>query len=230
MSHVNPQGPVLDHLVVAAPTLAAGVRWCEHTLGITPGPGGEHALMGTHNRLALLASNGFPGAYLEIIAINPGAAPTKANDQARWFGFDEPERRARLHALGPQLIHWVARVNNLPSALAQCQRSGVDLGPAVSASRMTAQGLLAWSIAIRGDGQLQFDGIMPTLISWGSTHPTQNMPVSKLGLRGLTCRHPQAEQLNSLWQSLGGSARFEVGPAGLCAELDTPKGPVLLHT
>ncbi|MEY4341937.1 MAG: hypothetical protein RL541_1441, partial [Pseudomonadota bacterium] len=41
----------IDHLVVAASSLAQGVAWCEDQLGITPGPGGEHALFGTHNRL-----------------------------------------------------------------------------------------------------------------------------------------------------------------------------------
>ena len=40
----------IDHLVIAANTLEEGVAWCERTLGITPGPGGEHPLMGTHNR------------------------------------------------------------------------------------------------------------------------------------------------------------------------------------
>jgi hypothetical protein len=37
--------------VVVAASLEQGVQWCERVLGITPGPGGEHALMGTHNRL-----------------------------------------------------------------------------------------------------------------------------------------------------------------------------------
>ena len=41
----------VDHLVVAAATLADGVAWCERTLGVTPGPGGRHPLFGTHNRL-----------------------------------------------------------------------------------------------------------------------------------------------------------------------------------
>ena len=47
---------MLDHLVVIAPTLADGVAWCESTLGVTPGPGGEHPLMGTHNRLIHISS------------------------------------------------------------------------------------------------------------------------------------------------------------------------------
>ena len=65
----------LDHLVIMATSLEQGVAWCEATLGATPGPGGEHPLMGTHNRLLKIASPGFAGAYLEIIAINSIAIP-----------------------------------------------------------------------------------------------------------------------------------------------------------
>ena len=65
----------VDHLVVAAPSLEAGVAWCEATLGVTPGPGGRHPQFGTHNRLLKIASEAYPQAYLEIIAIDPQAAP-----------------------------------------------------------------------------------------------------------------------------------------------------------
>ena len=68
----------LDHLIVIAASLSQGVAWCEQTLGITPGPGGEHPLMGTHNRLFSIASPAYPRAYFEIIALQPGAKPTRA--------------------------------------------------------------------------------------------------------------------------------------------------------
>jgi hypothetical protein len=41
----------LDHRVVVARTLDEGVQWCEATLGITPGAGGEPPRFGKHNRL-----------------------------------------------------------------------------------------------------------------------------------------------------------------------------------
>jgi len=53
-------GGALDHLVVTARTLDEGAAWCEATLGIVPGPGGRHALMGTHSRLFSIASRAFP--------------------------------------------------------------------------------------------------------------------------------------------------------------------------
>ena len=69
----------VDHLVVAARTLAEGVQWCEATLGITPGPGGKHPLMSTHNRLFNITSDGFPNAYFEIVAIDPTANDGREN-------------------------------------------------------------------------------------------------------------------------------------------------------
>jgi hypothetical protein len=60
----TPPASQLDHLVVVAATLEQGVQWCERVLGITPGPGGDHALMGTHNRLFSVASPAFPARLL----------------------------------------------------------------------------------------------------------------------------------------------------------------------
>ena len=51
-----PATATADHLVVLAPSLASGVAWAEVTLGVTPGPGGEHPLMGTHHRLLRLGN------------------------------------------------------------------------------------------------------------------------------------------------------------------------------
>ena len=63
----------LDHLVVAAATLDEGADWCLRTLGVAPGAGGKHPLMGTHNRLLKIASPAWPLVYLEIIAVDPEA-------------------------------------------------------------------------------------------------------------------------------------------------------------
>jgi len=41
----------LDHLVIAALPLKDAFGWCVEMLGVIPGTGGSHPLMGTHNRL-----------------------------------------------------------------------------------------------------------------------------------------------------------------------------------
>lgn len=170
----------LDHLVVGAATLEEGVAWCERVLGVTPGPGGRHALMSTHNRLLNISGPNHPRAYLEIIAIDPEAPPPA---RARWFDLDLPELRDRL-AAGPGLIHWVARVPNLDAALANWQSEGVDAGKATEASR----GNLRWRIALREDGRRLRREALPVLIEWGEAHPTDSMVDQGVQLLGFDSR------------------------------------------
>lgn len=149
----------VDHLVVAARTLPEGVAWCEATLGITPGPGGEHPLFGTHNRLFRIATVNFPRAYFEIIAINPAASgaahPSVSLSKKRWFDLDSDALQESIQS-SPRLIHFVANTAELSQACAALKALGIDRGPAVQASRMTASGLLQWQITVRDDGQRLF--------------------------------------------------------------------------
>jgi hypothetical protein len=221
----------VDHLVIAASTLAEGVAWCETALGVTPGPGGEHALFGTHNRLLKLPAEGSPNAYLEIIAVNPAATPARVAPLKRWFDLDDEALRASLKLDGPQLIHWVASVPVLAAALATCQRLGLDRGLALTASRPTPDGLLQWKISVRDDGQRLLNGCLPTLIEWGDVHPAQSMPDSGLILQRLTLQHPDAPRLDAALAAIGVTgATVAVGPATLIAELQTPRGPVALRS
>ena len=190
-----------DHLVVAAATLAEGVHWCESTLGRTPAPGGAHALFGTHNRLLRL--DGAERAYLELLAINPAAKPTRAPPLKRWFDLDDPALRERLRAHGPQPIHWVARVDDIEAARAAWLTQGIDPGPVLTASRETPRGLLQWRITVRDDGARGFDGVLPTLIQWGGIHPVATLPASGLVLRELSLAHPRATALNAALAAIG---------------------------
>lgn len=190
----------LDHLVVGALTLDQGVAWCERVLGLSPAPGGSHALMGTHNRLLNISSPAYPRCYLEIIAIDP-AAPGPVG-RARWFDLDQPSLQQALRAQGPGLIHWVARVGQMDAALAQMRSEGVDAGEPVAAER----GDLRWRIALRQDGRRLCREGLPTLIEWapGGPHPADRLPASGVSLQ-----------------------RFEARD-GLNVWLDTPRGDVRL--
>jgi hypothetical protein len=223
----------LDHLVVAARTLDEGVAWCEATLGVLPGPGGEHALFGTHNRLLRLHSPAHPRAYLEIIAINPQATPTRPSGLKRWFDLDQPALQQSLAAHGPQLIHWVASVTDIGSACAALRVQGLEPGPVLAASRPTPQGLLQWQISVRDDGLRLLGGALPTLIQWGDTHPAQSMAEPVLSLQALQLSHPQPAVLRQSLHVIGANTLpVTEGGAGLRATLNTPRGSAVLsaHT
>ena len=206
-----------DHLVVAARTLDEGVRWCEATLGVTPGAGGKHPLMSTHNRLFNISSDAFAMAFFEIIAVDPEAPPP---GRARWFGLDELDLSS-----GPRLLTFVARANSLDATLAGLRNKGIDGGRALAASRDTPSGLLRWRIAVRDDGAVLYGGAMPTLLEWGERHPTASMPPSGVVLRSLVLRGVPRSAFDMAQTTFANTP----GPA-LEAQLDTPRGVITLST
>ena len=171
----------LDHIVVAANTLAEGAAWCEETFGVAAETGGRHAAMGTHNLLLAISSAQFPKSYLEIIAIDPEAPPP---GRRRWFDLDTPALRS-LVASGPRLVHWVARTDDIEAAAAMLRAHGHEAGRIVDAERMTPGGLLRWRIALADDGTRAAAGAIPLLIEWGPVHPTDSMPPSGVAIEAV---------------------------------------------
>ena len=218
---------VVDHLVVAAATLEQGVQWCEATFGVTPGPGGTHALMGTHNRLIRLAGSQYSRSYLEIIAIDPQAA---APERARWFDLDDHRLRDAIR-IQPRLVHFVARCGDARGAVQALRERGLELGELVRAERRTTTGLLQWGITMRADGQRLFHGALPALIEWAGAHPTDAMPVSGVELLGLTARHPRVHELQAAHAAVGlQGVGLREGEADLAAVFAAPAGRVTLHS
>ena len=216
----------LDHLVIAADTLDQGVAWCEATLGLVPGPGGRHALFGTHNRLLKIATPVFEDAYLEIIAIDPQApAPTRP----RWFGLDDPVLRERLRVSGPQLVHAVARSPQLDMHRWGLIQVGLQPGEPVRAGRDTPQGPLSWEILVRPDGALLCGGALPTLLQWQGRHPAEAMPASGVTLQALTLRGVPTRAATVLRLRNVDMRESVDGPA-LQACLATPRGEVTLSS
>ena len=228
----------IDHLVVLAADLEAGVHWCEATLGITPGPGGEHELYGTHNRLFKIATPENPLAYLEIIAINTHAVRPKKKQPTRWFDMDDETLRADV-AQEPRLMHFVASTPDLLAARMALRMVGIDRGPAIHASRRTSKGVLNWQISVRADGQRLFNGALPSLIQWGKPvaadplrlHPRNSLPRSGVTLHSLSVQHPSIDMLQAAFVAIGLS-QVEVteGAANITATLNTPKGLVNLQS
>lgn len=215
----------IDHLVIAADSLEQGAAWCEATLGVAPGPGGTHPLMGTHNRLLAIGSTAFERCYLEIIAVDPAAPPP---GRPRWFGLDDPVLREALRER-PRFIHAVARTANIEMlrwGLINCQ---LDPGTLLAAHRDTPAGRLAWRITVRDDGRLLADGALPTLIEWQGPHPCDRMAASPLQLQSLSLRSLPLPVRQLLSLAGGVKAERESGPA-LQAALGTPRGVVQLNS
>ena len=217
----------VDHVVIAADTLERGVKWCEATLGVTPERGGEHALMGTHNRLLRIATPQYPRTYLEIIAINAAAAQPA---RRRWFDLDDPALRHQVHQQ-PRLVHFVASTEDAAAALKALTRLGIERSALLAAERATPAGPLRWQISVRRDGQRLFYGGLPTLIQWGEVHPADTLPECGLALQSLQVRHPRAADLRAAHNAIGlQGITLGEGAPNLMATLATPKGVVTLES
>jgi hypothetical protein len=199
----------LDHLVVAAESLATAAVLVERFLGVPLSLGGKHERMGTHNRLLRLGGD----AYLELLAVDPaGTRPTRP----RWYGLDEEACRAALRQ-GPRLVHWVVRVDGPGSVPAL----GFELGRWEPFQR----GNLSWHLTVRADGTLGADGVVPSLIAWeGDAHPSQALPDVGCTLQSLELSHPSAEQVQTALNLLGLPQRCAPGAPLLTAEIRTPAG------
>lgn len=223
--------PCVDHLIVLATDLASGVAWCERTLGITPTAGGEHPLMGTHNRIVNIGSPAHPRAYLEIIVINKEAIPAIPASASRWFDMDDAALQQQVAEHGPRLIHWVASVPDVAASHAALAALDIERGAVITASRPTPNGLLQWQITVRDDGLRLMGGCLPTLIQWGAAHPCDSLPASGVQLQQLTLQHPQAATLQAACEAVGVAPSVTVAPGNtprLTAQLNTPRGPVTL--
>ncbi len=219
-----------DHLVIAARTLEEGADFIAAKLGVDMTGGGAHPLMRTHNRLLNL----WGGAYLEVIAIDPNAEliETSKTPRPRLFGLDDPARRLRLEA-GPQLVHWVVRVNR-PKLLTRWQAQYPERIPAVVP--MTRGGN-AWDLTIPADGtfpawQGAGHGLLPSLIQWDTPqHPSESLPETGIALKSLTGFHPRAHLISEQLAWLGVSHLMQVevtaGTPVLVAEFELADGSIV---
>jgi hypothetical protein len=219
----------LDHLVIAARTLDEGARFIADKLGVETVEGGAHPLMRTHNRLL----NVWGGMYLEVLAIDPDADSSSAETpRPRLFAMDDPALQARLGS-GPQLVHWVGRVDR-PKSLGRWQSQYPErIAPVVAMTR----GANTWNLTVPDDGafpswQGAGDGLLPSLIQWDTPrHPGDTLPETGIALKSLTGFHPRANLVSEQLAWLGAShlMRVEVteGAPVLVAEFELPDGSIV---
>ena len=186
----------IDHLVFGCYSLNEGVDFIYEQLGVLPGQGGQHLLMGTHNKLLKLGNS----AYLEIIAIDPALpGPTRP----RWFGLDNLQPGSK-----PKLLTWVVRTNNIQQAV---RRSTLQHGTIESVQR----GIYSWQITIPAGGEMPMQGIAPAIIQWQrEKHPVKDLPASHVSLLKIEAFHPDANTLNSALTAIGFQGEFSAETIG----------------
>jgi hypothetical protein len=207
----------LDHIIVAAATLAQGCDYVESGLRVRPQTGGKHVSMGTHNALLKLG----PRLFLEVLSVDPQAmAPARP----RWFDLDEPRMRASLTD-GPRLVHHVARTDDIEALAA---RSSIDLGEILELTR----GDFRWRITVPPDGHLPGRGLVPTLVQWSDArHPADGLADHGLSLVALAGEHPDPAPVRAALARLGLSDTVKVTygqSPRLAAMIRTPRGIVTL--
>ena len=164
--------------------------------------------MGTHNLLLSLGSS----VYLEVVAIDPDAAPIS---RPRWFGLDviAPDPRARLAA-------WVANTDSIHL------HASPELGVV---EPMEREGL-TWQMTMTSDGNPPLSGAAPLLIQRATNfHPASRLPDPGLRLRGLRIRHPYPDQVARVLErlELPDTPLVSLEQAAACslyAEIETPLG------
>ena len=195
----------IDHLVVTAASLDAGAEYVRSALGVEMQAGGEHARMGTHNRLLRLGET----LFLEVIAANPDAPRP---DRPRWFQLDEPES-----VKAPRLATWVASCDYIHALAPE------SLGKIETMTR----GNFRWLITVPEDGKLPLQGIAPTLIEWRSdAHPARGLKDLGCSLVGFEGSYPRPEEVMAMLHSIGfdGDCPVSRGEARLVAHIRTPAG------
>ena len=201
----------IDHVLLGIHDLDQGVADFEALTGVRPVYGGKHP-GGTHNALVSLGA----GVYLEIIAIQPGAADTGENSDLKGLRSLEP-------------VGWAVSTSDTDAARAQLEAFGFATSDPEPGSRITpARTTLSWKTFALHD---EFRGA-PFFITWSaeSPHPSTTSP------SGCTLQHwriasPAADTLAQLRTALGLKFQVEgdINPS-FRVSIHCPKGIVVFET
>ena len=203
----------VDHLVYAVPDLERGIADIKRQLGVEAAHGGKHTGRGTHNALLSLGA----GAYLEIIAPDPGQPPPS---MPRPFGLDSLRE--------PRLVTWAVRVHDIDHCVEAARNAGYDPGPPIAMTRRRPDGYeMRWRASIHLD--LPGDGLVPFLIEWEvDEHPSKAAPRGA-GLVDLEAEHPRPAEIEAMLEAIGaGLPVTESARPALIATIEGPNGTIVL--
>ena len=204
----------IDHLVVGAANLSAGVEYVNQLLGVDIPYGGEHEKMGTHNHLMQLGNS----LFLEVIAINPLACRQKYQS---WYGLDDPDISRQIKRR-PRLLTWVVNTSDI-SALIKSKLFNFGKPELISRDH------LSWYFGLPDDGNVFEAGTLPYLMQWNTDqHPAANMADLNCRLISLDLFHPNLAWLERVLKSIDANQLVNLHHTGqrahIVATIESPKG------
>ena len=150
---------MLDHILLGASDLDAGIELVAQRTGVRAAFGGVHPGRGTRNALLNLG----PLHYLEIIAPDP---------QQR----TAPDLFGLRSLAAPRLITWAVHPADIQEQARRLTAAGIAFDGPDAGSRNRPDGrVLHWSTLRLKDDR---GGLLPFFIQWGagSVHPSQDAP------------------------------------------------------
>jgi hypothetical protein len=214
-NNLAPARAALDHLLLGAANLDAGIGWLEKLTGVRATVGGVHPGRGTRNALVSLGGR----QYLEIIAPDPGQPPENLSMNLRPLA-------------QPRLIGWAAAASDIDGLANRIRAAGHQVfGPRDGSRKRPDGGVLKWRTLGIASALSEGDvDPIPFFIQWSadSVHPSQD---SSRGctLASFEFGHPNPENLRSTFQALSIDATILAArTANLTAILKTPRGEVTL--
>lgn len=199
----------LDHIMYACPDLQAGIDEIYALTGVMPAMGGSHPGVGTRNALLSLDNH----QYLEIIAPDP------EQDLAGTTG------QLLLDHGGTGIRSWAIACNSLTKVATLAAARNIATRDIIDMSRTTPDGVkLAWQLLFLTDPH------MPFFIDWlKSPHPALSTPTGcQLNSFHISALVP--ETYLGLLSDLALPIAVTAGADAFAAELETPKGTVLLNS
>jgi catechol 2,3-dioxygenase-like lactoylglutathione lyase family enzyme len=150
---------LLDHILLGAADLEAGIAFVAERTGVRAAFGGVHPGAGTRNALLSLGRN----RYLEIIAPDPRQPATA--DVRDLKDLDKPA-----------LVGWAVHPGDIEAFANRLKSEGVAVvGPKPGSRKRPDGRVLNWkTLALKDDA----GGLLPFFIEWGagSIHPSVDAP------------------------------------------------------
>ena len=199
----------LDHIMYACPDLQAGIDEIYALTGIMPAMGGSHPGVGTRNALLSLDNH----QYLEIIAPDPEQDLTGTTGQLL------------LDHGGTGIRSWAIACDSLTKVATLAAARNITTRDIIDMSRTTPDGVkLAWQLLFLTDPH------MPFFIDWlKSPHPALSTPTG-CQLKSFHISALAPATYLGLLSDLALPIAVTAGADAFAAELETPKGTVLLNS